>query len=160
MGSVTGSHDSHSHGDHGHQHGHGSHDDHGHAHATGLRGFFESLFVPHSHDSADKVDTALESSERGIWALKISLLGLGATAVFQVIIVYFSSSVALLADTVHNFSDALTAVPLWIAFVIGRRAANRRYTYGYGRAEDLAGLFIVGMIALSAVVAGTSRCAA
>ncbi|MGK5643285.1 cation diffusion facilitator family transporter, partial [Streptomyces sp. URMC 126] len=52
------------------------------------------------------------------------------------------------------FSDALTAVPLWIAFVVGRRAANRRYTYGYGRAEDLAGLFIVAMIALSAVVAG------
>ena len=54
----------------------------------------------------------------------------------------------------HNFSDALTAVPLWIAFVLGRRAATRRYTYGYGRAEDLAGLFVVAMIALSAVVAG------
>ena len=65
-----------------------------------------------------------------------------------------SGSVALLADTVHNFSDALTAVPLWIAFVLGRRAATRRYTYGYGRAEDLAGLFVVAMIALSAVVAG------
>jgi hypothetical protein len=45
-------------------------------------------------------------------------------------------------------------VPLWIAFALGRRAANRRYTYGYGRAEDLAGLFIVAMIALSAVLAG------
>ena len=65
-----------------------------------------------------------------------------------------TGSVALLADTIHNFSDALTAVPLWIAFVLGRRAATRRYTYGYGRAEDLAGLFIVAMIALSAVVAG------
>jgi cation diffusion facilitator family transporter len=64
-----------------------------------------------------------------------------------------SGSVALLADTVHNVSDALTALPLWIAFVVGRRAANRRYTYGYGRAEDLAGLFIVAMIALSAVIA-------
>jgi cation diffusion facilitator family transporter len=62
--------------------------------------------------------------------------------------------VALLADTVHNFSDALTAVPLWIAFVVGRRAATRRYTYGYGRAEDLAGLFVIAMIALSAVIAG------
>ena len=48
----------------------------------------------------------------------------------------------------------MTAIPLWVAFVIGRRAANRRYNYGYGRAEDLAGLFIVGMIALSAVIAG------
>ena len=65
-----------------------------------------------------------------------------------------SGSVALLADTVHNFSDALTAVPLWIAFVLSRRAASRRYTYGYGRVEDLAGLFVVAMIALSAVIAG------
>jgi divalent metal cation (Fe/Co/Zn/Cd) transporter len=61
--------------------------------------------------------------------------------------------VALLADTIHNFSDALTAVPLWVAFVLSRRAATRRYTYGYGRVEDLAGLFIVTMIALSAVLA-------
>ena len=68
--------------------------------------------------------------------------------------VALSGSVALLADTIHNFSDALTAVPLWIAFVMARRAPSRRYTYGYGRAEDLAGLFVVAMIALSAVVAG------
>src|SRR5829696_3081029 len=149
MGSVTRSGHPHPHGDHGHEHDHGGDGDHGHAHATGIRGFLESLFKPHSHHSADKVDTALESSERGIWALKISLLGLGATALFQVAIVIISGSVALLADTVHNFSDALTAVPLWIAFVVGRRAASRRYTYGYGRAEDLAGLFIVAMIALS-----------
>ena len=65
-----------------------------------------------------------------------------------------TGSVALLADTIHNFSDALTALPLWIAFVLGRRAATRRYTYGYGRAEDLAGVFIVAMITLSALVAG------
>jgi cation diffusion facilitator family transporter len=62
--------------------------------------------------------------------------------------------VALLADTIHNLSDALTAIPLWIAFALGQRAATRRYTYGYGRAEDLAGLFVVAMIALSAIVAG------
>jgi cation diffusion facilitator family transporter len=62
--------------------------------------------------------------------------------------------VALLADTIHNFSDALTALPLWVAFVIGRRPPSKQYTYGYGRAEDLAGVFIVAMIALSAVVAG------
>jgi cation diffusion facilitator family transporter len=68
--------------------------------------------------------------------------------------VVFSGSVALAADTIHNFSDALTAVPLWIAFAVGTRAATRGYTYGFGRAEDLAGLFVVAMIALSAVVAG------
>jgi cation diffusion facilitator family transporter len=67
--------------------------------------------------------------------------------------VIFSGSVALLADTIHNFSDAMTAVPLWVAFVLSRRAATRRYTYGYGRVEDLAGLFIVTMITSSAVLA-------
>jgi cation diffusion facilitator family transporter len=72
----------------------------------------------------------------------------------QAVVVAMSGSAALLADTIHNFSDALTAVPLWIAFALSRRAATRRYTYGYGRAEDLAGVFIVAMIALSAVVAG------
>ena len=65
----------------------------------------------------------------------------------------FSGSVGLLADTIHNLADALTAVPLWIAFVVGRRPANRRYTYGFGRAEDVAGLVIITMIALSAIVA-------
>jgi cation diffusion facilitator family transporter len=109
---------------------------------------------PHSHDAADSVDAALESADEGIRAVKISLVALGATAVTQALVVVLTGSVALLADTVHNFSDALTAVPLWIAFALGRRAASRRYTYGYGRAEDLAGVFIVAMIALSAVVAG------
>lgn len=137
----------HTHGDHGHDQGE-------HAHPGGVRGVLKSLLRPHSHDASASVDRALESSARGIWALKVSLLGLGATALFQVVIVLISSSVALLADTIHNFSDALTAVPLWIAFALGRRAASRRYTYGYGRAEDLAGLFIVLMIALSAGFAG------
>ena len=68
-------------------------------------------------------------------------------------VVAVSGSVALAADTIHNFSDALTSVPLWIAFVLGRRRPDRRFTHGYGRAEDLAGLFVVVMIALSAVVA-------
>ena len=75
-------------------------------------------------------------------ALKYSLLGLGVTSGLQLVIVILSSSVALLADTIHNFADALTAVPLGIAFLVGRRPANRRYTYGYGRAEDLAGIAI------------------
>ena len=95
-----------------------------------------SILAPHNHDAADSVDAALESSDEGIRALKISLLGLGVTAALQLVVVLISGSVALLADTIHNFSDALTAIPLWIAFVIGRRPASRRYTYGYGRAED------------------------
>jgi len=112
-----------------------------------------SLFSPHSHDAADSVDSALEASTEGIRAVKISLVALGVTAVAQLIVVLITGSVALLADTIHNFSDALTAIPLWIAFVLSRRAANRRYTYGYGRAEDLAGVFIVVMIALSSMLA-------
>ena len=99
--------------------------------------------TPHSHDASDSVDSALESSAAGIRAVKISLLVLGVTALAQVVVVILSGSIALAADTIHNFSDALTAVPLWIAFAIGTRAATRRYTYGFGRAEDIAGLFVV-----------------
>jgi cation diffusion facilitator family transporter len=142
--------------EHGHEHPREEHGhDHGdHDHRGGLIGFVQSIFAPHSHDSADSVDSALESSAKGIRAVKISLVALMATAAFQVVLVFVTGSVALLADTIHNFSDALTAVPLWIAFILGRRAANRRYTYGYRRAEDLAGLFIVAMIAFSALLAG------
>ena len=143
-------HGGHDHEDHGHDHGH----EHGHDHPGGLRGVLTSLFRPHSHDAADSVDAALESSEQGVRAVKISLVALGVTALAQAVVVVLTGSVALLADTIHNFSDALTAIPLWIAFVVGRRPATRRYTYGYGRAEDLAGVFIVVMIALSAVLAG------
>jgi cation diffusion facilitator family transporter len=136
-------------------HLHGGHDhDHSHAHPRGLRGILKEIFAPHSHDSADSVDGALESSAAGIRAVKVSLLVLGVTAVAQIVIVAISGSVALAADTVHNFSDALTAVPLWIAFALGTKAATRRYTYGFGRAEDLAGVFVVAMIALSAIIAG------
>ncbi|MCU1535951.1 MAG: putative family transporter [Humibacillus sp.] len=146
----------HGHGhDHGHDHGHGHDHPEGHDHRhSGLRARVLHAVRPHSHDAADSIDSALESSARGIRAVKISLCVLGVTALAQLAVVAVSGSVALLADTVHNVSDALTAVPLWIAFALGRRAATRRYTYGYGRAEDLAGLFVVAMIALSAVVAG------
>jgi cation diffusion facilitator family transporter len=112
-----------------------------------------SIFRPHSHDAAGSVDSALEASAEGIRTVKISLAGLGVTAIAQLIVVPLTGSVALLADTIHNFSDTLTAIPLWIAFALSRRAANRRYTYGYGRAEDLAGVFIVAMISLSSIVA-------
>src|SRR6476469_1906393 len=140
--------------DHPHdRHGARQHPGHSHGHASRWARLRHAV-TPHSHDAADSVDSALESSARGIRAVKISLVVLGVTAFAQLGVVYVSGSVALLADTIHNFSDALTAVPLWIAFVLGRRAATRRYTYGYGRAEDLAGLFVIAMIALSAVVAG------
>ena len=128
-------------------------DHHGHGHGRGPRGFL-ARFAPHSHDAADSVDDALTASADGVRAVQISLILLAVTAVLQFGVVLVSGSVALLADTVHNVSDAMTAIPLWIAFVIGRRSADRRYTYGYGRAEDLAGLFVVAMIAVSAVVAG------
>jgi cation diffusion facilitator family transporter len=100
------------------------------------------------------VDSALESSAAGIRAVKVSLLVLGVTAIAQIAVVVISGSIALAADTIHNFSDALTAVPLWIAFALSTKGATRRYTYGFGRVEDLAGLFVVAMIALSAIVAG------
>ena len=144
----------HSHGrDAGHEHPH----EPGHSHSSGLVGSarhaLSEFFGMHSHDPADSVDTALESSEQGIRALKISFGVLMVTAIAQAGIVALTGSVALLADTIHNFSDALTAVPLFVAFRMGRRTANRRYTYGYRRAEDLAGLFVVLMIFISALLA-------
>lgn len=142
--------------DHHDEHDH-SHHDHHHDHG----GWWERVkhkvghwLTPHSHDSRDKVDSALEASREGMRALWISLLVLAATAVAQAVVVWLSSSVALLSDTLHNFADALTAIPLGIAFLVGRRAATRRYTYGFGRAEDLAGIFIVLTIAASAIYAG------
>jgi cation diffusion facilitator family transporter len=141
-------HDHHHDPDHDHDHDHAEH-----SHPTGLKGFLHGLFVPHSHDAADSIDDALEASAEGVRALKISLFVLLATTVLQLAVVLISGSVALFADTIHNFSDALTAVPLWIAFVLGRRVATKRYTYGFGRAEDLAGLFIIVVVAVSAVVA-------
>jgi cation diffusion facilitator family transporter len=145
---------------HGHGHGeptrgHGG-QEHAHEHGarTGAIGRWRHqlghLLKPHSHEVTDKVDSALESSARGMRALWVSLGVLGLTAMFQVVIVVISGSVALLGDTVHNAADALTALPLAAAFVLGRRAATRRFTYGYGRAEDLAGIVIVLTIAASA----------
>jgi cation diffusion facilitator family transporter len=128
------------------------HHDHDHD-GSGFRAWLTSLYHPHSHDASDSLDASLESSARGIRAVKVSLVGLLVTALLQILVVVLTGSVALLADTIHNFSDALTSIPLWIAFVLGRRAASRSYTYGYRRAEDLSGLFIVAMIAFSAVLA-------
>ncbi len=95
----------------------------------------------------------MESNARGIWALKVSLLALGLTALLQVVVAVVSGSVGLLADTVHNFADAATSLPLWLAFALTRRGASRRFTYGYGKAEDVAGVAIVLIIFSSACVA-------
>ena len=116
---------------HDHQHGH---EEHGHTHGA--------------------VDPSIATSERGMWAVKWSFVGLFVTALLQVVVVALTGSVALLSDTIHNFGDALTAVPLWIAFALSRLGASRRFTFGYGRVEDLAGVIVVLIILFSAVVAG------
>jgi len=105
----------------------------------------------HTHGA---IDPSIITTERGIWAIKWSFLGLMATALFQVVIVILSGSVALFADTIHNFGDAATAIPLWIAFKLAQRKPNASFTYGYGRVEDLAGVAIVMTILFSALVAG------
>src|SRR5262249_44700576 len=120
--------------DHSHSHNDQRHTHHGHTHGT--------------------IDPPLLTTERGIWAVKWSLIGLASTAVFQAIIVFFSGSVALLADTIHNIADAGTAIPLWIAFTLARRQPSRRFTYGYGRVEDVAGVIVVLTILFSALLAG------
>ncbi|MGW6410040.1 cation diffusion facilitator family transporter [Streptomyces vinaceus] len=112
-------------------------------------GHLAHAFTPHGHEPAAKVDAAMETSRQGMRTLWQSLGVLGLTTAVQAGVVALSGSVALLGDTVHNAAGALTAVPLGIAFVLGRRAANRRYTYGYGRAEDLAGIVVVLTIAAS-----------
>lgn len=124
---------------HDHKHGHGSHshgESGGHGHTHGV------------------VDPSIATSERGIWAIKWSFVILAITAALQLIVVFYSGSVALLADTIHNIGDAATAVPLWIAFTLVRRKPTATFNYGLGRVEDLAGILIVAIILFSALVAG------
>jgi cation diffusion facilitator family transporter len=129
----------------------------GHRHGSSawarVRHAVSEVLGAHSHDSADQVDEALETDSDGRRALLLSLLILAVTAAIQAAVVVLSGSVALLGDTLHNVADALTAVPLLIAFRLARRPPTRRFTYGYGRAEDLAGLFVIAMITLSSVLA-------
>jgi cation diffusion facilitator family transporter len=144
--------------DHHHDHGrgHGHDDAHAHDHEPVARGGWrrlKELVAPHGHDHSHGTDAPLEASARGQRALLVSVLGLGATALIQALVVWLSGSVALLGDTLHNLADALTAVPLAVAFRVGRRPPNRRYTYGYGRAEDLAGIVIVAFIFTSCAIA-------
>ena len=130
----------------------------------GFGGFDQSQsHAGHAHGSADGgghghthgvIDPSIASNERGIWAIKWSFAILAVTAAFQLAVVYVSGSVALLADTIHNIGDATTAIPLWFAFVLARRKPSKTFTYGLGRAEDLAGILIVLIILFSALVAG------
>src|SRR2546425_1228613 len=121
--------------EHGHHHhGHGGHGGHGHTHGG--------------------IDPSIASSEQGLWAIKWSFAVLMLATVLQVVVVVLSGSVALLADTVHNFGDAATAIPLGIAFVLARLKPNKRFPFGYGRVEDLAGVAVVLTILVSAIVAG------
>jgi cation diffusion facilitator family transporter len=139
--------------DHDHDHGQAGHPHlHDHPH-RGLWARVRHAAGPHSHAHDRAVDPVLESSAEGLRTLWISLAGLAATALAQAVVVVLSGSVALLGDALHNSADALTAVPLGIAFVLSRRRPTRRYTYGYGRAEDLAGIVIVAVIVLSSAAA-------
>jgi len=111
--------------------------------------------VRRNHDhSHGVIDPSTTTTDRGIWATKWSFAGLMATASLQALVVWLSGSVALLADTIHNFGDASTAIPLWIAFMLARLRPTKRFPSGYGRAEDLAGVVIVLTILVSAIVAG------
>src|SRR5437899_9672298 len=107
----------------------------------------------HGHDHG-VVDRAAWGSADGIRAIKVSTFGLAATAAVQFAIAAAGGSVALLADGLHNLGDVFTTVALWLAFLASRRAADRRYTFGYERFEDLAGVGIVLIIAATAVAAG------
>jgi cation diffusion facilitator family transporter len=147
------SHHHHEH-DHPHDHEHGGEHDH-HHHQQGVWGWVATIFHWHSHDhhtTALASDQAFVTNQEGIRVVWLALAALGITAILQVIIVLASGSVALFADTAHNIVDGSNSVPLLIAFYLARRAATRRYTYGYARAEDVAGIFIVLSIAISAGV--------
>jgi Co/Zn/Cd efflux system component len=133
------------HDNHHNEHSREHHDQHDHDHGSQGHG--------HGHTHG-VVDPSITTSERGIWAIKWSFIGLFITAAIQIFVVYLSKSVGLLADTIHNFGDAATAIPLWVAFALARWKPSKRFTYGYGRVEDLAGVAIVLTITFGAVVAG------
>lgn len=140
----------HDHDDYGHNHD----GPHGHTQGTGLWGWLNTIFHLHGHSKQQQraADPALADSAEGIRTVWWALAALSITTVLQIIIVLISGSVALLADTVHNLGDSLNSIPLLIAFYLAHRAATRRYTYGFGKAEDVAGIFIVLSIAVSAGV--------
>ena len=139
--------------DHGHDHGEHSHDHDGHEHDHVLEeheGHAEHGHGGHGHEHG-RVDADLYGNRAGLRAVQISTAGMFIVAAIQFVIAGIGGSAGLFADALHNLGDVLTTVALWIAFVIARRAANQRYTYGYHRTEDLAGIFIVLVIIASAV---------
>lgn len=139
---------------HPHDHPHDHNDIHAH-HDQGLWGRIAALFHLHQHDHHHgelASDQAFKDNEEGIRTVWLALAALALTSILQIIIVVWSGSVALFADTVHNIGDGLNSIPLLIAFYLARRAATRRYTYGFAKAEDIAGIFIVLSIAFSAGV--------
>ena len=137
-------HDGHAHeGEHSPEKGAHTHGEHDHDHPGGSHG--------HVHGT---IDPSITASDRGLWAVKWSFVGLFITTLIQIVIFYFSGSIALLADAIHNLGDGCTAVPLGIAFILGKRKPSKRFTYGYGRVEDLAGLVVVLTILASAAFAG------
>lgn len=145
---------SHDHPDpHDHDHDHDDDHNHDHSHGTGRWGWLSAIFHFHGHSGQRQSlvsDQAFAATNEGIRTVWLALALLGLTTVAQIVIVAWSGSVALLADTIHNFGDALNSIPLLIAFYLARRAATRRYTYGFARAEDVAGILIVVSIAVSA----------
>mgnify|MGYP001240543470 CR=1 FL=1 len=139
--------------DHPHNHDHDHDHPHDHKHPSGVLGLIAQIFHLHGHEHASlNADSAFTANQEGIRTVWLALAALGITSLLQVGIVALSGSVALLADTVHNIGDTLNSIPLLVAFYLARRAATRRYTYGFGRAEDVAGVFIVLSIAVSAGV--------
>lgn len=114
-----------------------------HSHSVGLS------HRPAGHGSADSA-----TLDSGIKALVVSSVGLLTTCVIQIAVVWIGQSAALLADALHNLVDVFTSIPLWIAFALSRRLATRRFTYGYARAEDVAGVTIIFIIGASAILAG------
>lgn len=144
-------HDEHEHDDHDHDHDHDHtpvHDEHDHEHGGHAHG--ESGHGGHGHEHG-MVDADLYGDRAGLRAVKISTAGMFIVSAIQFAMALIGGSAGLFADALHNFGDVLTTVALWIAFVIARRAINERYTYGYYRGEDLAGIFIVLIIVASAV---------
>jgi cation diffusion facilitator family transporter len=138
---------------HDHDHNHDHDHDHDHEHGHGPDGWIGKILHIHGHrqqKAALARDTAFAATDQGIRAVWLALAALGITSILQLIVVLWSGSVALFADTLHNVVDALNSVPLLIAFYLSRRAATTRYTYGFGRAEDVAGIFIVLSIVVSA----------
>ena len=124
---------------------------HTHLKPKGVLGWIAQIFHIGGHEHTH-IGLAFSATEEGIRTVWLALLALGATALLQIGIFALSGSVALLADTVHNIGDTLNSIPLLLAFYLGRRVATRRYTYGFGRAEDVAGILIVLSIAVSSVV--------